>query len=337
MDKSGYTTQKQKTCIWKLTLVRFGYHVSRFATFYFLFFPPPFIDACHLYLDQTCGYSTRLSIIADMAIFDSEKRPRGLRVPSLTAMKASAASKSQFSFHSKKSTESVPSEDLSPTIKPAPPPKPTPPPTKELPAPPQDYPAIPAPSKLTDNPYFPAIRDVPERRPVQRVPVPAPTPAVAPTAAPRTTGLRSKISQPDLRVQEPSPPLESSPMPVPAFPIVNDPSPQVEDFIPTPDSADPPQIPSARSEAPSPFVPPEVEPVAPKLDKIHLTCYQEHRAMPVAQNRWCPVPCMTCQKFDTEIRHRCVFCCLRVCEGCYQTLQKCKNRSVEELVDRIPA
>jgi hypothetical protein len=247
-------------------------------------------------------------------------------------MKSSAAARSQFSFHSKKSTESVPSNDSTSTVKPAPLPKPAPPPTKELPAPPQDFTAIPAPSQLTDNPYFPPSRDVPERRPVQQVPIPAPAPAAAPS--PRTTGMRSKISQPDLRVQEPSPPLDLSPAPVSQ--IVNEPSPQLEDFIPTPDSADPPQIPSARSEAPSPFVPPEVEPVAPKLDKIHLTCYQEHRAMPVAQNTWCPMPCMTCQKFDTEIRHRCVFCCLRVCEGCYQMLQKCKNRSVEELVDRIP-
>ncbi|KAJ5876086.1 uncharacterized protein N7529_001670 [Penicillium soppii] len=270
-----------------------------------------------------------------MAIFDSEKRPRGLRVPSLTAMKSSAA-KSQFSFHSKKSTESVP-DDSTPTVKPVPLPKLPPPPNKELPAPPQGLPAIPAPSQLTDNPYFPPIHDVPERRPVQRVPVPVPAPAPASAPSPRTRGMRSKISQPDLRVQEPSPPLESSPAPVPQTvpQIVNDPSPQLEDFIPTPDSADPPQIPSAREEAPSPFVLPEVEPVAPELNKIHLTCYQEHRAMPVAQNTWCPMPCMTCQKFDTEIRHRCVFCCLRVCEGCYQMLQKCKNRSVEELVDRV--
>ncbi|KAJ5326083.1 uncharacterized protein N7506_009185 [Penicillium brevicompactum] len=294
-----------------------------------------------------------------MAIFDSEKRPRGLRVPSLTAMKSSAAAKSQFSFHSKKSTESVPSEESQVKAAPPPPPKPAPPPNKELPIPPQDLPAIPAPSQLTENPYFPSIRDAQERRPIQRVPVPAPAPAPAQAPAPapakapspRATGLRNKASQPDLRVQEPTPPMtlppapqyptpQPSPQPAAQEPqevreVQDEPSPQPEDFIPTPDSAEPNEIPSARSEDTSPYVAPDFEPVAPSLNKTHLTCYQEHRAMPIAQNKWCPMPCMTCNKFDTEIRHRCVFCCLRVCEGCYQMLQKCKNRSVEELVDRI--
>ncbi|KAJ5269833.1 hypothetical protein N7505_005591 [Penicillium chrysogenum] len=271
-----------------------------------------------------------------MAIFDSEKRPRGLRVPSLTALKSSAT-KSQFSL--KKSSDLVP-PDESTSPKPAafpapPPPKPAPPPDKELPLPPKvDIPAS------SDNPYFPPIprNEFPERRPIQRVPVP-------PQSPPRTTGMRTKKSQPDFHApQQPTPVTPSSPPQVPT--IVQDPapadeanSPQLEEFIPTPESAEPPAVPEQPREelAPSPFVPPDVEPVAPKLNEIHLTCYQQHRAMPVAQNTWCPMPCMTCQKFDIEIRHRCVFCCLRICESCYQTLQKCKNRSVEELVDRIVA
>jgi hypothetical protein len=57
--------------------------------------------------------------------------------------------------------------------------------------------------------------------------------------------------------------------------------------------------------------------------------------MPVAQNTWCPVPCMTCQKMDREIRHRCVFCCLRVCEGCYLSLQRCQRRSLAELMNQL--
>lgn len=255
-----------------------------------------------------------------MAIFDSEKRPRGLRVPSLTAMKT---------FHSKKSTESVPSDG---SIQRIPPPKPAPPPGKELPAPPQDLPAIPAPSQLPDNPYFPSFDDVPERRPIQRVPVPM-SPPLGPDQGRRTTGMRTKISQPDLRIQQPSPPASLSPAPQDELHV--DSAPEPEEFIPTPDSdsAEPVDI-APRSEAPSPFMPPHVEPTAPSLNKIHLACYQEHRAMPVAQNTWCPMPCMTCSKFDTEIRHRCVFCCLRICESCYQRLQKCKNRSVEELMDQ---
>lgn len=57
--------------------------------------------------------------------------------------------------------------------------------------------------------------------------------------------------------------------------------------------------------------------------------------MPVAQNTWCPVPCMTCQKADREIRHRCVFCCLRVCEGCFLALQRCRGRSLGELMGQL--
>lgn len=288
-----------------------------------------------------------------MAIFDSEKRPRGLRVPSLAALKSSATAKSQFSFQKK--SDSVPSDESiapKPAAFPAPPPppKPAPPPDKELPLPPKEN--TPAPQASSNNPYFPPIPSgnaVPERRPIQRVPVPTQSPP------PRMTGMRSKKSQPDFHApqQQPTPVTNSpppqvptlvqppapapAPTPVPA-PADEAQSPQLEDFIPTPDSAEPPlAVPELPREelAPSPFVPPEVEPVAPKLNEIHLTCYQQHRTMPVAQNTWCPMPCMTCQKFDIEIRHRCVFCCLRICESCYQTLQKCKNRSVEELVDRI--
>ena len=159
--------------------------------------------------------------------------------------------------------------------------------------------------------------------------------------------MRTKKSQPDFHApqQQPTPVTYSPPPQVPTLaqapapaPADEPNSPLPEDFIPTPDSAEPPlAVPELPREelAPSPFVPPDVEPVAPKLNEIHLTCYQQHRAMPVAQNTWCPMPCMTCQKFDIEIRHRCVFCCLRICESCYQILQKCKNRSVEELVDQL--
>lgn len=77
--------------------------------------------------------------------------------------------------------------------------------------------------------------------------------------------------------------------------------------------------------------PPEVDVAAP-LEKLHFACYQEHRSMPTSANVWYAVPCMTCQKLDREVRHRCVFCCLRVCEGCYRGLQKCQRRSLEELL-----
>ncbi|KAJ5092201.1 hypothetical protein NUU61_007071 [Penicillium alfredii] len=75
-----------------------------------------------------------------MAIFDSEKRPKGFRVPSFG--KKSGASKSQTSFHSKKSTGSVPPDDdpmpiPGPAAYPAPP-RPRPLPNKELPPTPNE-------------------------------------------------------------------------------------------------------------------------------------------------------------------------------------------------------
>ncbi|EKV11171.1 hypothetical protein Pdw03_7776 [Penicillium digitatum] len=266
-----------------------------------------------------------------MAIFDSEKRPRGLRVPSLAALRSSA--------FQKKSSDSVPSDESTfPNPAAFPPPKPAPPPNKELPLPPKvDIPPS------SNNPYFPPIPSgdaIPERYPIERVPVPTQSPP------PQMTGMRSKKPRPNFHAlqQRPPPVTYSAPPQVPILvqvPVLIDEaySPQPEDFIPTPDSADPPSVPDLPREelALSPFVPPDVEPVAPRLNEIHLTCYQQHRAMPVAQNTWCSMPCMTCQKFDTEIRRRCVFCCLRICESCYQILQKCKNRSVEALVNQIVA
>jgi hypothetical protein len=107
----------------------------------------------------------------------------------------------------------------------------------------------------------------------------------------------------------------------------------LEDFIPTPDgTGNPLELVSSDEQARLDTPPPDIEPVAAPLNKVHFACFQEHRNMPVAQNVWCPVPCMTCLKFDREIRHRCVFCCLRICEGCHQALVKCKDRSLEELM-----
>jgi hypothetical protein len=237
-----------------------------------------------------------------------------------------------------------------------------------LPSPPKE--ALQAPNV---NPYFPSIpspRDgVPERRPIERVPVPVSVSVPAPTSAPspispsqpRTTGMRPQQPKPQPQPQPDLSTFQQAPVPAPAPvqapeqihaqapPVTLSPpeflptqeeatSPALEDFIPTPDSTEPPlEVPvmAPRDLAPSPFVLPEVEPVAPKLNKVHFQCLQEHRNMPVAQNAWCAQPCYACQKFDMEIRHRCVFCCLRVCEGCYQTLQKCKTRSLKELLERV--
>ncbi|KAJ5558159.1 hypothetical protein N7461_002131 [Penicillium sp. DV-2018c] len=183
-----------------------------------------------------------------MAIFDTEKRPRGLRVPSLAAMKSSAAgAKSQFSFHNKKSTESVPSEEAmftsqSPAFLTTPLPKPSPQPNKELPSPPKEGTSAPsqAPSQTpSDNAYFPPVpssrNGIPERRPIERVPVPGRS------ASPRPTGMRNKQSHPDHLngTHQPPPPVTLSPAPpvpgpgqVPA--LVEDPLPTTGRFYPDP-------------------------------------------------------------------------------------------------------
>ena len=87
------------------------------------------------------------------------------------------------------------------------------------------------------------------------------------------------------------------------------------------------------SDADAPYVPPLPEPlIVPPLTKVHFSCFQSHRSMPVSNNVWYAVPCMTCSKLDQEVRYRCTFCCLRICTNCFQSLQKCKDRSLAELV-----
>ncbi|KAJ5986870.1 hypothetical protein N7451_011235 [Penicillium sp. IBT 35674x] len=288
-----------------------------------------------------------------MAIFDSEKRPRGLRVPSLTAMKnGSAAARSQFSF--KKSNEVKTPEEpvVIPVAVPALPPQQAPP-TKELPPPPKDQ-VPPPPRMLTKVPPRRKVANAPDgiSSPVAQTPVTAPAPAPAPVPVP----VQAQAPQ--------SPPLQASPQAaspkhkstlrrrcqllrkrsdqqtIPPVTLSPPPSDEnealtpLEDFIPTPEGPGTP-LDNLSSEELS--MPPmlDIEPVAAPLNKVHFACFQEHRNMPVAQNVWCPLPCQTCHKFNREIRHHCVFCCLRVCEGCYQALQKCKNRSLSELMQKL--
>lgn len=283
-----------------------------------------------------------------MAIFDSEKRPRGLRVPSLTAMKnGSAASLSQFSFHSKKSADSrSPDEDPTPNPGPAvypapPPPKAVvPPPSKDLPAIPKDQ--LPAPARAPS--MVPPRREVGSNTRANEGFAPAPQ-GLRRAAAPPAIEIAAPVveaatqSQSQLQSQSapaPSAPAASIPALTPYTAADGDVLTPLEDFIPTPDGNETPLEPVSSDEQASPYTPPlEVEPIPAPLDKLHFACFQEHRNMPVAQNVWCPVPCMTCHKFDREIRHRCVFCCLRICEGCHQALMKCKDRSLAELMANL--
>ncbi|KAL2794073.1 hypothetical protein BJX66DRAFT_338214 [Aspergillus keveii] len=125
--------------------------------------------------------------------------------------------------------------------------------------------------------------------------------------------------------------------------LSNGTSDSLEDFIPDPEpepeldgtSGTPNEAGSSEEDDNRPWTPPEVEPVPVPLNKLHYSCYQEHRAMPAAANVWYALPCMTCQKFDREIRHRCVFCCLRVCADCFTALKKIPQRSLAELMQTI--
>lgn len=305
-----------------------------------------------------------------MAIFDSEKRPRGLRVPSLTAMKnGTVAAKSQFSFSSKKSNESRTFEE-DPISNPpsggfsAPLPTAAPPPSKDLPAIPRDQ--LPPPPRITTK--VPARREVGSnprpsetsptsqglRRPappiVETAPLPEPQPETqqAPQMQPSPPRKSERRMQPEPTMSQSQSQMQPHPQdqfqsqfsrvppPVtlsrPAAEDNEDLTP-LEDFFPTPDgSGTPLELESSDEQARIDTPPLDFEPVAAPLNKVHLACFQEHRNMPVAQNAWCSIPCMTCLKFDREIRHRCVFCCLRICEGCHQALMKCKNRSLEELM-----
>ncbi|KAJ5166558.1 uncharacterized protein N7482_005339 [Penicillium canariense] len=342
-----------------------------------------------------------------MAIFDSEKRPRGLRVPSLTAMKnSSAAAKSQFSFHSKKSNDShedctAPASGLA--AAPAPAPKSAPPRDKQLPPPPMEKRPQPGPAPPRSSSMVPPRREVArnhrpgETSPVMGTPTTglrqasqvSPAVAATPQSPPQSQSPQVRAYAPSpqsppasheglvyqLSQAAPTPPNPQSPptrhaasqefqapAAVMSAPQASEsaphpqassaarthtisPPPQaetdaltpLEDFIPTPDGAGTPLEPVSSDEQapPDTYTPPELEPVAAPLGKVHFACFQEHSNMVVVQNVWCPVPCMTCNKFDREIRHRCVFCCLRVCESCNLVLQKCQRRSLAELLGQL--
>lgn len=132
--------------------------------------------------------------------------------------------------------------------------------------------------------------------------------------------------------------------------ILQDEEDPLEDYIPEPEEPEPVQdsrrdidaavIPREGKEgingADDLPPPPQPEPIPVPLTKIHFACYQSHKSMPVANNYWYSVPCMTCQKVDQQYRYRCTFCCLRICGDCFQSLQKCKGRSLAELLESSP-
>lgn len=280
---------------------------------------------------------------------DKENRPRGLRMPSLSAIKGG--------LRKQQTSESSPQQDFDPVELPAASLYPTDtvpvlpsarPQEKQLPPNPlpgpASFPSAPASSSSVVNPNGYKDRPLPR---FPRVPVPKPEEPAAPVI----------LRQTPPPIEEPKFPADSGldrdrnaqvhhdyvpyrdPSPNPGHLEDNDDP--LEDFIPEPepepdmDGADAPFEPVSSEENNGPWTPPDIEPVAAPLNKLHFACYQGHRSMPAANNVWYPLPCMTCQKFDREVRYRCVFCCLRVCASCFQTLQKVPTRSLDQLMETI--
>ncbi|KAF9894208.1 hypothetical protein FE257_007710 [Aspergillus nanangensis] len=319
-----------------------------------------------------------------MPLIDKE-RARGLRIPSLSAMKLQKKSAPM-------SPESPPPKDPMPvaavpppvfpprtdsapirpprpqekelppkplvhaaaSISPSSPPAPTPfsnpiHPYNDRPLP--SFPRVPVPKQTESHVSAPA--PVQQRTPPSSESEPEPEPEVLqrqqhqrqqhqrqldqqhlPPSQPR----REPIPAPRREPYPPQPPYHHAPEPEPAQPNGAEEDP-LEDFIPDPepelDDSDAAIDRVSSEENQGPWTPPDYDPVAPPLSKVHFNCYQEHRSMRPAQNMWHPLPCMTCQKFDQELRYRCVFCCLRICAGCLSALQKSPSHDLEQLMQKV--
>ncbi|KAE8141461.1 hypothetical protein BDV38DRAFT_237985 [Aspergillus pseudotamarii] len=262
-----------------------------------------------------------------MAILDKESRSRGLRMPSLSAIKSRKKIAESPTRRDSSSEEvaiparmdSGPGRSLHSQEKDLPPnPLPSPPP----------FPSAPTDSFSNQSPYHhinptPKYEDRPLPR-FPRVPVPKREEPPAPAPVQQVTPPSSEDQYP-IHHQEHVRPIED---PLESF--IPEPEPELDDTSATVE-------PVSVEESNGPWTPPDYEPVAAPLNQLHYACYQDHRSMPIANNLWHPLPCMTCQKYDREIRYRCVFCCLRICAGCYQALQKCPNRSLEQLMKTMPS
>ena len=74
---------------------------------------------------------------------------------------------------------------------------------------------------------------------------------------------------------------------------------------------------------------------APPLRPVHFNCYQSHRRMLPSPNAYHPLPCMTCGVENKNVRWRCVWCCLRICTGCMDSLNKDRERKLAVLVENV--
>ncbi|KAF7593860.1 hypothetical protein BBP40_010670 [Aspergillus hancockii] len=289
-----------------------------------------------------------------MAIIDKENRPRGLRMPSLSAIKGSKKKRAESPSRRDSSSDEVafPTRmDLVPARSHKSQEKELPP--NPLPSPPP----FPSATELSSHSPYTYANNISKQneRPLPRfprVPVPKreepPTPASVPIPASASTSAHASILPPapapaptPAPVQQVTPPSSEDQYPIHPQHHIQPAEDPLESFIPEPE---PELDDNSASFEPvlsevdnGPWTPPNFEPIAAPLNKLHYACYQDHRSMPTSNNVWHALPCMTCQKFDREIRHQCVFCFLRICAGCFQTLQKCPNRSLAQLMETLPS
>lgn len=276
-----------------------------------------------------------------MAILESEKRPRGLRVPSFSSIKS----------FGKKGSEAQQQQQYQQKMDSLPEALPPPPPDKQLPSVPTSVSpqAAPTPMRLpaasaTDLNFGLDAAPMADFG-TDRYPMPTGANRSTPNVS-NSNGNGVGHSNGNSNLAVPPPPVQRTPSNGSQRTATSDGEP-LEDYIPDPEPEAVDRMYADISPGLEPvpdvehtdmddvWTPPGYEPVAAPLNKLHFACYQEHKSMPPAANVWHALPCMTCQKFDREVRHRCVFCCLRICEGCYQNLQKCSRRSLDELLGMI--
>ncbi|KAL8817464.1 MAG: hypothetical protein Q9223_003706 [Gallowayella weberi] len=122
----------------------------------------------------------------------------------------------------------------------------------------------------------------------------------------------------------PSPPPQTPPISRQASPLPpHQPSPSIS---PRQQSSSRPLSAASMTWRPHPLFPSQPARLdrvpAPRLRPIHFACYQMHRKMVCSQNVHHSVPCMSCGTEDDEERWKCVWCCLRICRKCMDTLNK---------------
>ncbi len=73
---------------------------------------------------------------------------------------------------------------------------------------------------------------------------------------------------------------------------------------------------------------------APPLGAKNYMCLQQHRQMYRDRNLHCPLKCQACEREDTEMRWKCKWCYLRICQPCMDYLHE-NQRDLHRLVDHI--